>query len=129
MHAIHVGTSDHCICAQCSRKFTPYRRQVCLCIMMLSIICNACMHGIDCNDFTFFFSITAINAWLQCVIAAPSTSYPLLTHHPSLEESVITALMTLQLNAIMKVRFHWNQLKLVLIQSIFKPFRSTIIGR
>jgi hypothetical protein len=34
------------------------------------------------------------------------TNSPFLTHHPSLKESVITALMNLELNANMKVRLH-----------------------
>ena len=53
-----------------------------------------------------FFSITAINVCSECAITAPSASYPYLAHHPSLKESVIAALMTLELNAIMKVRLH-----------------------
>ena len=60
------------------------------------------MHGIDYH--VLFFSISALDVWPQCVITAPSTSYPFLTHHPSLKESVIAALMTLRFNAKMKVR-------------------------
>ena len=52
----------------------------------------------------FVCSINAVVVWLQCVITAQSTSYPFPIHHPNLKESVISALMSSQLNARMKVR-------------------------
>ena len=76
----------------------------------------------------FFFSITAIDVWLQCVITAPSTGYPFLIYHRSLKKSVIAALMTLQLNAEMKVRLHFKVTS-YLFQGTFKLFRSTTVRR
>ena len=49
-------------------------------------------------------STNAVVVWLLCVITAQSTSYPFPIQHPNLKESVISALMSSQLNAIMKVR-------------------------
>ena len=60
------------------------------------------MHDVDYH--VLFFSISVKGVRSQCVIAAPSTGCPFRTHHPSPKESVIAALMTLQLNAKMKVR-------------------------
>ena len=52
----------------------------------------------------FVCSINAVVVWLQYVITAQSTNYPFPTHHLNLKESVITALISSQLNARMKVR-------------------------
>ena len=76
-------------------------------IVMLSIICNAYMHCIDYdvyNDCAFSFSISAVDVWLQCVITAPSTSYSFLTQRQRVRESAISALTSLFLNTITKVR-------------------------
>ena len=67
------------------------------------------------HAWNHFSSINAINALSKCAIAVPSTSYPFVTHHPSLKESVIAALMTLQLNTNMKV---WlNSLEVTIVNS------------
>ena len=51
-----------------------------------------------------FFSMSAEDALPEYVMTAPSISSPFLTHHPSVKESVISALMSLELSAKTKVR-------------------------
>ena len=94
-HTQRIATAYEC--TECEKKFTFYRRQVCSCgNHALSAACIIIIR--------LAYSITAVGVWLQCVITAQNTRYPFLTYHPSLKESVISALMSSQLDAKMKVR-------------------------